>query len=116
MKRNNKDCERCNLFGKTLVELCCVHNMHIMNARLHDDVDGNFTCLTSNGCSVVDYHIASTPLSPYVRYFKILERDESDHLPIHSTLSFTQATDTSEQSDYYNSFSYSKYLWNERYA
>ena len=47
MKRNNKDCERCNLFGKTLVELCCVHNMHIMNARLHDDVDGNFTCLTA---------------------------------------------------------------------
>ena len=56
-ERNNKDCDRCNVFGQTLVDLCCVHNIHIMNGRFHDDVDGNFTCLTSNGCNVVDYLI-----------------------------------------------------------
>ena len=49
--RNSRDVERYNLFGKSLVELCCIHDVHILNGRLYDDIVGNFTCLTNNGAS-----------------------------------------------------------------
>ena len=42
-KRNNKDTERYTLFGKSLVELCCMHNVHILNGRSYIDIDGNYT-------------------------------------------------------------------------
>ena len=76
------------MFGKSLVELCCVHDVHILNGRLYDDIVGNFTCLTGNGAGLIDYHLASTLLFPFITYFNVLERDESDHLPVHSVLSF----------------------------
>ena len=58
--RNNKDSLRFNAFGKTLVEFCCSNSMHIINGRLSMDTDGNFTCVTNNGASTVDYNICST--------------------------------------------------------
>ena len=45
---------------------------------------GNFTCLTNNGASVVDYHVVSTELFSQITYFCVEIRDESDHLPISS--------------------------------
>ena len=39
--RCNKDSERSNTFGKSLVELCCVNNVHILNGRLHNDKSGS---------------------------------------------------------------------------
>ncbi len=84
--RNNKDSERYNNFGKTLVELCCTQGMHILNGRSYDDFLGNCTCLTNNGASVVDYHVVSTELFSHITYFCVEIRDESDHLPISSKI------------------------------
>jgi len=89
MPRANKDTERYNQYGKCLVNLCCSHNIHILNGRLHDDKTGNFTCIANEGHSVVDYHIASTELFPYVSYFNVEQRDESDHYPLYAQLKFT---------------------------
>ena len=41
-----------------------------------------------NGASVVDYHITSSELFARVSYFNVAMRDESDHLPICSWLTF----------------------------
>ena len=116
MPRNNRDAERYNLFGRTFVDLCCTHNLHVLNGRLFDDVDGNFTCFTSNGCSVVDYHIASTSLFPFISYFSVVERTESDHLPLHTRFSFKhrQWLNNVNSTDKQNSLrNLVKFKWNE---
>ena len=76
-------------YGKCLVELCCVHDIHLLNGRLHDDFSGNFTCTANNGKSVVDYHIASSEMFPFITYFTVVDKDESDHFPTQSRLSFS---------------------------
>jgi len=87
MPRNNKD-NIYNSFGHTLLELCCAHGIHILNGRVTGDPDGEFTCITHNGASLVDYHIISTDLFQFVTKFNILSIDESDHFPICATMIF----------------------------
>lgn len=58
MPRHNKDNNQCNLFARTLVDICCTHNIHILNGKLYDDKVGNVTCIANEGSSTVDYHIA----------------------------------------------------------
>ena len=88
LRRNNLDYVRYNNYGKTLVELCCCNNMHIVNGRLHDDVRGNFTCINHNGASVVDNNIASRDLFPYISQFGIENRDVSIHFPLNCQFKF----------------------------
>ena len=66
--------------------MCCTLNIHILNGRLFEDREGNITCISGNGASVVDYSIVSTDLFPLVTDFEILTRDESDHFPIKCSL------------------------------
>ena len=42
MIRRNKD-KKHNPFGKSLIDLCCAFDIHIMNGQLFDDKDGNIT-------------------------------------------------------------------------
>ena len=65
MNRNNMDLQY-NNFGKSLVNFCCLHSVHIVNGRLHGDTRGNFTCITHNGASTVDYHLAFSHLFDYI--------------------------------------------------
>ena len=88
MHRNNLDCNRYNNYGKSLVELCCCNNMHIINGRLHDDVRENYTCITHNGASVVDNYIASSDLFPNISYFCTENRDEFIHFPLNCQFKF----------------------------
>ena len=76
----NKDIIRYNNFGRILVDLCCTYNIHIVNGRCSDDSDGNYTCIANEGHNVVDYHLASSELFPFISYFNIEMRDESDLL------------------------------------
>ena len=52
--RQSKD-DTCNRFGTSLVDLCCTHNVHVLNGRLFNDTAGEITCVANNGSSVVDY-------------------------------------------------------------
>ena len=88
LPRNNKDNTVHISYGKCLVELCCAHDIHLLNGRLHDDFSGSFTCTANNGKSVVEYFIASSKMFPFITYFTVVDRDESDHFPIQSGLSF----------------------------
>ena len=87
--RNNQDVSRFNSFGKSLTELCCTHDIHIVNGRCYDDIDGNFTCIANDGQSVVDYHIVSSQLFDVIGYFNVELRTESDHFPLLARMSFT---------------------------
>lgn len=81
--RKNKDSETYDHFGISLVELCCTFDMHIINGRLFDNTEGNFTCLANDGASVVDYNIASSKLFSYISYLNIEDRDETVHFPVY---------------------------------
>lgn len=63
--------------------------IHLLNGRLNDEIDGNYTCITSNGTSVVEYLIASTKLFQYTTHFCVSLRDESYHLPFTSCLTLS---------------------------
>ena len=61
MPRNSKD-ETYNRFGISLIDLCCSINIHVLNGSMFDDRNGEITCTSNNGSSVVDYMLASTSL------------------------------------------------------
>ena len=90
LSRRSKD-EKINNFGHSLLEMCCSFDMYIMNGRLFNDHDGNFTYFSTNGQSVIDYIIASTDLFSYVSYFSVEDIDLPDHFPICYTLSMSKS-------------------------
>lgn len=87
LPRNNKD-SVLNRFGSSLIELCCMHNLHMFNGRLFGDKGGNFTCTANDGHSVVDYCLGSTSLFSYVMDFYVGTDDFSDHFPLCCKLTF----------------------------
>ena len=73
----------CNLQGDNLLDLCVSSRLRILNGRYIGDILGNFTCIFSNGNSVVDYAIVSEGLLPSVKYFLTNELNYlSDHTQI----------------------------------
>ena len=44
--------------------------LRILNGRYVGDLLGNYTCITNNGYSLVDYAIVSQGLLPSVKYFQ----------------------------------------------
>ena len=74
------------MFEKTLRDFCLTNDLHIMNGRLFDDIDGNFTSSANNEVIVVDYDIYNTTLFDKCTYFSVENRTESDHFPINCQL------------------------------
>ncbi|MCG7876918.1 MAG: endonuclease/exonuclease/phosphatase family protein, partial [Candidatus Thiodiazotropha endolucinida] len=70
MQRHSKD-ETYNRFGISLLELCCIFNVHVLNGRLFDDKNGEITCVANNGSSIVDYILAPTTLFDSFLNFQI---------------------------------------------
>ena len=69
MERKSKDlCT--NSFGLSLIQLCKTYAIHIFNGRLHQDREGEYTCIANEGASVVDYMIASTCLFNICSFLK----------------------------------------------
>ena len=60
----------------------------MLNGRLYDDTAGHYTCFSNNGCSLVDYHIISSELFPFITRFRVEDKDQSDHFPVLSHLNF----------------------------
>ena len=78
LNRNSKDSQTYNKFGLSLVDLCCEHDVHMLNGRLFDDKEGNITCVANEGRSLVDYIIASSNLFDKFSYFCVDNHDFSD--------------------------------------
>ena len=47
----------------------------MLNGRISDDVEGNFTCISNEGRSLVDYILASSSLFDKFSYFCIDTHD-----------------------------------------
>ena len=60
-------------FGKSLTPLCETYDSHLANGRTHGNLSGNFTCLTRNRHSVVDYCILSTLLFHFLVIFGTMQ-------------------------------------------
>ena len=114
MSRLNKDTGDVNAYGRSLIELCCTFNIHILNGRIFGDKEGNFTCFAHDGTSVVDYMIASTELFPKFTHFTVDDFDVSDHLPIHCSLKLHTQTRNETVNDTHanETNTWKKYKWN----
>jgi len=81
--RNYSDKNPPNTFGKDLTDLCYQSNLNILNGRVLGDLSGRFTCYQPNGCSTVDYAIASSTLFHNINIFRVHPLTEfSDHCMI----------------------------------
>ena len=113
MRRVSKD-KTCNNFGLSLINVCQLYGILIVNGRLFDDTLGEITCVTNDGSSVVNYFIVSSKLFPFVSHFEVGSRTESVHFPLHATFSFNGANQTEDTDTCINSDkSQIKYTWKE---
>ena len=58
----------------------------MLNGRLFADIDGNITCISNDGTSIVDYIIASSSLFDKFSSFAVDNYAVSDHFPLICTL------------------------------
>ena len=80
--RGSRD-ETINDRGKKLLDMVSSSNLTILNGNTVGDVMGEYTCYQYNGCSVVDYMIASQKTREAVKWFKIQPLCPlSDHVPL----------------------------------
>ena len=79
---------KCNSFGQKLLDLCKGACMRIVNGRLGDDFGvGNFTFISSQGMSLIDYLLAKECNFARLSRFTILPINEwSDHCPMQFAL------------------------------
>ena len=94
--------------GRRLLDLCKSSGLLIGNGRLDaDEYIGDFTCVTNQGRSVVDYFLLSFSDFKFISHFMVCDPDEySDHcaLLIHLNLLnidnyFCSSTDTNEPAE-----------------
>lgn len=100
-----------NNHGYSLLQFCQTHDIHIVNGRVNGDEGGEITCYTANGCSLVDYTIATPCLFTLFNKFEILNQDDYTHLPQAFTLEMCSlpgnaTTDPTDRSR-------DKYKWSE---
>ena len=67
--------------GKNLLNFCKVYSVVIMNGRCGSDLNGSFTYISAQGCSLIDCVLCSPDLLPFVLDFDIETRTKSKHLP-----------------------------------
>jgi hypothetical protein len=69
--RNKFDRKHPNKSGKLLTDLCKETGLRLLNGRTLGDLHGKYTCITYNGCSVVDYTLVSSSLLQGIGSFMV---------------------------------------------
>lgn len=82
-----------NDFGNSLLDLCIELGIHILNGRCYGDLNGAFTNITENGCSIVDYMIAESSVIDVVESFTVVDYPEANHLPLQCNLQLGFSSD-----------------------
>ena len=74
----------CNAFSVRLLDICKSICIRVVNGRLCDDCNkGDFTFISHNGSSVIDYLLTKECNFSNISQFKILENNVfSDHSPV----------------------------------
>ena len=69
--------------GRRLLEFCKDYSVYIVNGRVGQDKNvGNYTYIGPNGCSLIDYILASREVFESILDFCVDSRTESPHLPV----------------------------------
>ena len=93
MNRVNVD-SHVNNNGRRLIDICCDLSLRIVNGRFgYDKGTGDYTCVTHNGSSTIDYAICSPALLKSISNFVVDELDTclSDvHKPLQIMLEFNE--------------------------
>ncbi|CAC5377056.1 unnamed protein product [Mytilus coruscus] len=83
LSRNNLDHKHTNNSGKLLLNMCKETKIRILNGRTTGDLNGQPTCITYNGNSLVDYTLTSEELIDSIGYFVVQDFTSlSNHCPI----------------------------------
>ena len=85
-ERRSRD-KTVNNFGKLLQNLCKIYHVLILNGCTPGDKEGNYTFVSAQGESVVDYCMMITNELNYQVDLVVASRAESDHMPIELHLS-----------------------------
>ena len=85
-----------NAFGKPLIDLCASFNLIVLNGFGNGDQNGEFTFISPNGNSVIDYCIVSEDLLSCDMLFKVENRVESWHMPLTFEIEFLSNAFTQE--------------------
>ena len=99
--------------GKDLLDFCICNQIRILNGRILGNSTGKHTCFKYNGCSVVDYVLASEQLFCNILYmcvsdFKATFSDCHCKLSFKLLASFTNENTNSNLKDFPT-----RYEWNE---
>jgi len=104
-----------NSFGRFLLSMCNEFGLVILNGlkTLLNTTD-DFTFISTNGCSVIDYFLVSTSLLPHCENLVIKQMIESKHALVEFCLSVsTDVNITSPTSAHRPTSTVTKYKWND---
>ena len=106
--------ENYNRFGRSLIDLCCIYDIHVLNGRLFNDINGEITCTVNEGSSIVDYMVASSLLFESILHFQVGNEVFSDHFPLKCTLTIGHEVNRTYQYDHVENLnSWQKFKWRE---
>lgn len=80
-ERKSKD-SVINNFGKLLIQLCFMFEVVPLNGLVDEEFDDNFTFLSERGNSTIDFFLSSVDFVSHVQSLSIVERVESQHMPV----------------------------------
>ena len=101
-----------NEYGNYLLNFCKASGLRIMNGQIGSDGGlGKFTCVTENGCSVVDYVLCKPDLMNLFTVFSVSEPNIcSDHCEIRFTLGSSKGQTQEACAEDFDHIEYS-YKW-----
>ena len=99
-----------NAFGKYLLHVCNDFGLSIVNG-LNDMFSGDFTYISSTGCSVVDYFIVSSCLLQNCISLSVMHEVESKHMPIILSLISFYEPKSNVHSD--SPYKYERFKWKQ---
>ena len=98
-----------NEFGKQLLCLCEQFDLTIVNGTCGEE-SGNYTYVSSSGCSVIDYFVVSNRISLSSLSLKVAEKIESKHMPLELLIK-VQNSDVGFQRNLPKTYKIAKYIW-----
>lgn len=86
IKRSSLDTVN-NKFGDSLIDMCLINNIHMLNGRAGSDKSGQWTFISGTGKSLIDYMLLSSTLFDNIIKFEVDSAlTISDHFPLKATL------------------------------
>ena len=109
--RNSQDNGQ-NYYGQLFLELGAQFDLFLINGTTEGDRIGNFTFISSSGCSVIDYFAISRSNVHLIEDMFVDERIDSQHMPIVLTLTCNNVKRESKEKCY----TIQKLIWNPEYC